>query len=537
LLHGDYYQKKRATEETGSHYPDVSDAVNALSENKLIKFSYANFRSKRRPEQFYKITLNGFKAFIYCNPSPSEFWEALDKYCKLCKGKIGWNTFDSLYLQFEKGYLGYSTNHGYFFQFEFVDRLFDKSLKDNKMRIYVPFNEQYCRIPGFVMFQRVLECLGMNRLLTLEELCRHIEEQRHIFEQEYLKNNKEYLTGERTVNKQEIERVLERYSLSADYVRPYRSTRPDLSYEYDQRIKEYVDFVQHLVVTHRNDKDGYMRYELSLFGIALLLSLKAYYFLNPEMLFYNNITFEEYCKRLALNYKDKLPLVFGKWEALTNNTFGRNMIAAEILNHLFYNRARNAKLETSILLGGVKEHYEGIEVLTKQTFSKLKDIHDCGRYFAEQLGQSENNYQLLFSRKLDEIYNLLRSMDLEKFMEGLWDGSDSDKCYLKKNPSSVYEEELMNMERAYADEISFLYYIFLYVHDPHIDVYEPVYSTYFPTVFKQIDTQKAHPPPLFLNIINTDNNVREMVVHWTNDSAKCQTEVQTLMSYFKRIQS
>ena len=132
--------------------------------------------------------------------------------------------------------------------------------------------------------------------------------------------------------------------------------------------------------------------------------------------------------------------------------------------------------------------YTGIDVLRKQTYSKLKEIHDCGRSTQEQLSRSDNNYQLLFSRKLDEIYNLLRSMDLEKFMEGLWDESDS----LKKNPSSIYDEELMNMERAYADEISFLFYIFLSVYDARVDLFEPVYSTHFPFSFKQIDTQKAH---------------------------------------------
>ena len=37
-------------------------------------------------------------------------------------------------------------------------------------------------VRGVIISQRILECLGMNRLVTLGQLCQYIEEQRPVFE-------------------------------------------------------------------------------------------------------------------------------------------------------------------------------------------------------------------------------------------------------------------------------------------------------------------------------------------------------------------
>jgi len=72
-----------------------------------------------------------------------------------------------------------------------------------------------------------------------------------------------------------------------------------------------------------------------LFGIVLLPSVRAYYeFVNPEMLFYNNLEFGEFSSKLSTNYKDKLPLIFGKWDSLMKEISDNNVIF-EILRNLF----------------------------------------------------------------------------------------------------------------------------------------------------------------------------------------------------------
>src|SRR5262249_49176456 len=152
----------------------------------------------------------------------------------------------------------------------------------------------------------------------------------------------------------------------------------------------------------------------SLFGIALLLSLMAYYHLNPEMLFYNDLVFEEYCESVALNYQDKLPLVFGKWNSIAKKSLGLYTITPEILQRLFYDHTRNAMIETSVTSGGVKEYYEGVDALSFQTL-KLGKIHESGVKVLEQLDEFKDHYSTgMLSQKLDEIYNSLRQRDLLK---------------------------------------------------------------------------------------------------------------------------
>src|SRR5262249_33783619 len=129
--------KKMAKVLTGSHYPDVSDAIEKLLKNKLILIS--ELRDNARDKRFFQLSEEGLKSFIDTSPTPEEFWKALIWYCRLPyrKKKIDWNTFDSLYCRFQNIYLGYTPHHEHFFQFRFIDILLKKWLKDND-KIYDP---------------------------------------------------------------------------------------------------------------------------------------------------------------------------------------------------------------------------------------------------------------------------------------------------------------------------------------------------------------------------------------------------------------
>jgi hypothetical protein len=571
--------KKGATDAIGSHYPDVSDAIKALSKNKLIKFSYADFRSKRRPEQYYKITLNGFKAFIYCNPSPSEFWEALHMFCKLCEGKIDWNTFDSLYLQFEKGYLGYTRGH--FFQFRFIDILFKKWLKDND-KIYDPAHDNI--VKGVVISQRILECLGMNRSVTFGQLSQYIEEQRPVFEgYEKIADFPWAFFGLSIDSSEEgIKNALEKFTLPGDYHGPYYSHRPEIRYDLDWLLNQYADFIQHLIVVRRLEK-GETRYELSLFGIVLLLSVRAYYeFVNPEMLFYNNLEFGEFSSKLSTNYKDKLPLIFGKWDSLMKETLGYNSVIFDILRNLFYDHTSKAMIESSVIVGGVKEYYESVQTLSDWSYPRLEIIYKAGEKILEELAQSNDCYcYKLLSRKMDEISNSLSQRNLNRFMESLH--ADSGPNSPIRDPHRIYANELVYIEKALEDEINFLFYISFYVRDPldRRHRVEPLYLRYFPDMFKpiywtrtvhmekdfdlvqrymengvpvykyketvhmekgvplvedelEINTEVGkYPLHSFMNIIRRHKKVQQLLVTWIDDASKCQSDVQSKMSSLK----
>jgi hypothetical protein len=155
-------------------------------------------------------------------------------FCKLSKKKIDRNSFDELYRRFQDSYLGYTPHHGHFFQFRFIDILFKKWLKDND-KIYDPARDN--RVMGVVISQRILECLGMNRLVTLGQLCQYIEEQRPVFERvvfghELTKDDFLPFLGHSIDSSEEgIKSALEEFTLPANYLGPDHSHRPDVRYE------------------------------------------------------------------------------------------------------------------------------------------------------------------------------------------------------------------------------------------------------------------------------------------------------------------
>src|SRR5215831_16072929 len=361
--------KKMAKDLTGSHYPDVSDAIERLYKDGLILIS--EFRGNKRDKRFFQLSRKGLESLIDTSPSPEEFWKALLWYCRLRKKEIDWNAFDSLYRRFQKIYLGYTPHRNHFFQFRFIDILFKKWLKDND-KIYDPTRDNVVR--RVLISQRILECLGMNRLVTLGQLCQYIEEQRPVFEGDQKIDHYPWVFFGIDSSEEGIKRALEKFTLPGDYHGPYYSHRPEFRYNFDWLLNQYVDFIQHLVVVPRLEK-GETRYELSLFGIVLLLSVWVNEFLYPDMLFYNNLKFEEFCSKLSTNYKDKLQLIFGKWDTLMQETSRDNNVIFEILRHLFDDHTK-AMIESSVIVGGIKEYYESVQTLSDWSYPRLDKILD-----------------------------------------------------------------------------------------------------------------------------------------------------------------
>jgi hypothetical protein len=539
------------------HYPDVSDAIEGLKKRQFIEPKLSSsLHSKPRQRRFFQLTRNGLQAFIDGKPSPVDFWKAMYWFCKLSEGKMDWNTFDALCHRFEEIYLGYTPHHWHFFQFRFIDILFKKWLKDND-KIYDPVRDNDVR--GVVLSQRILECLGMNRAVTLGQLCQHIEEQTSIFEHDHniTKNVPFWLSGHNIdSSQQKVKRSIEEFTLSETYESPDYSTRPDIRYELDQVLNRYVDFIQHLVVISYIDEKGETRYELSLFGIALLLSVRACEYWNPERVFYN-LDFEEFCAKLSANYPDKLPLVFGKWDSLIRETRGDNKIIVETLRNLFYGRTSNAMIESSVVLGGVREYYESAKDLSVWSYPKLEKMHQAGKDFLEELAQyNDCIYNEMFSRKVNEISNSLNQRNLDRFMGGPQTNLELNS--LTRDPCDIYANEFVNMEKALVDEITFLFYIFFSVrghYNFNSDPVEPVYSTYFPAIFRPVVmmtkdhivdgipmveqkrvviSEDTYPLKSFVNIIRKHEDIKQMLVSWIDDAKKCQNDVEKKISGLKR---
>lgn len=160
--------------------------------------------------------------------------------------------------------------------------------------------------------------------------------------------------------------------------------------------------------------------------------------------------------------------------------------------------------------------------------------------------------------------------------------TDTDANSPIRDPHRIYTNELVYIEKALADEINFLFYIFFYVRDPlDRDRVEPLYSTYFPDMSKpiywtrtehkvkdfdlvqrymengvpvykyketvhmekgvpmvedklEINTEVGKYPTLsFVNIIRKHKKVQRLLVTWIDDASKFQNDVQSKMSSLK----
>lgn len=164
----------------------------------IIILVYVNFTTviSRRGEIHYKLTGQGLNEFIDQGVSPEEFWIAMAWFCEL--SKINNDEFESYYSLFAQKYTGSSNFHGCFFQTEFFDHVFKKWQKDSKndnqefsLPQYV-FEHPACENESAIS-QKVLECLALNRSITVDEIAKIVK-----------------------ASKEKVNRVLENYTLTAE---------------------------------------------------------------------------------------------------------------------------------------------------------------------------------------------------------------------------------------------------------------------------------------------------------------------------------
>ena len=223
--------------------------------------------------------------------------------CISSKSAIKEIEFEEYYRQFENNYVGYSSIHGYFLQSNFFNNIVDQWLLDNNSK---KVESSLLSSPPLVKIgQIVLECLALNRLLTLQQL---IEK-----------------SG---LQQEQINRVLSKYSMqSNNFSSPLDKLAAKSQDDTETQRKVYSDFIMHTLIVV-NETSVSLTYELSLFGVMLVIALVRYYHIGIDTarcskldipdyipnLFYKDIDMSEYCDKMAYNYKEKIPRLFGKWD-------------------------------------------------------------------------------------------------------------------------------------------------------------------------------------------------------------------------------
>jgi len=363
--------KSKLRDDLDAHYPDISDAIESLKKEKIIEQSHVDFKSKR-PEKYYKLTNRGLEVIIDEFSDPEIFWKAIISYCELSKNPISQAEFDKYYKPFEAMYLGYYKAYDFLFQFNFVDKLFKKWIND--------YNE-FTYIVPITISQKVLECIALHRSVTLEQIIEllHSQQTKHngvalngdrkrgqstqfinLKLSDFLEGEERKRYLENVVSKENIIRVIDRYSLSPNYSLGRFSRSSE-----DIEFKEYYDeFIDHLLIRVIEDRSG-KRYELTLFGVMLILAI-VYYKCTYDDIYFNDYldrlgqiypNIESYYNTVITNYQDKLPLIFGKWQLLVNVFITVDHLAT-YFETIFDEMVRKSLISLAVNIGGVKERYE-----------------------------------------------------------------------------------------------------------------------------------------------------------------------------------
>jgi DNA-binding PadR family transcriptional regulator len=424
VLYG-HMSKAEATEHCTSNYGDVSDAMDTLVRNDLIKFSGKKPKEgSRKHHKLYKLTEKGLRYLLETKINPDVFWKAVTLLCISSKKPITRNEFEHYYIQFERDYLGHFSIPGYFF----LTHLFDDIL------------EQWFQAHDvYSLSQKVIECLAFYGPLTMEKL---IEE-----------------TG---AKQDDIIKAIDNYSTCENF-----SLKSLLSSDIDKKQADrkniYHDFITHLLIIMNKSADK-EKFELSLFGVLLAISLIRHHYESKvnanvsEPLFYQHINEKEYLDSIAQNYKDKIPLIFGKWEFLKAQ-LGQLMLY-DGFDFLIY-KSHKSNLLTSILLGGNKEFYDDIHTLTYNAAMKLLPLYSEGKCFLQQYesvqpGLNNNPQMASVYQKINNLGNFLEYTRFMTFLKEL----KEYPIISKSNIAELCElRDIRKIENIFGDEVCLLFYL------------------------------------------------------------------------------
>jgi hypothetical protein len=495
---------------------DILKAFDELERKGLIEKGKRKF-GRGRKQFYYKITEKGVGLLISYEPThPLKFWKAMYGYCHHFNdnGKISYDKVENLYQSFMKKYLKYSS-HGFSFQFDIFDNMCDKWFKD-----FILNSDDDTKISPE---QKVIEALAIYPKLKFEDLVKKTKE-----------------------DESEIRKVLSTYTLES-----YKPLVDENEYYTDQNIigkkynKKYWGFLLHNTVIVTQNNDGIKTYDLSLFGVILVLTLVRYYDMGRlnHGIYYRNISFSNYYDKIAANYQDKLPLIFGKWNLLKDIL---RLYAAYNFDIILDKEIRLRDSDKlSIIRGGNKELYDSIREIILQTLQQLGDYENAGHmvylHYAsgtpyEYEGQRDQNYDdylmnnnidvgdksdqqkvYVINRKLKEIMTLLNPVE-----------------YIFSEAANLKPEDLAQiphmLEEQFADEITALYYIHLY-YDHAFDTRINQTSKYRSSSTDNKNDQfpiLSIPKRCLLAIIQSDKNkplISEWFSKWKEDIIALQKEI------------
>jgi len=524
--------KRMAEKITMSDYSDVSNAIDSLKKRRIIKIN--SFAMKgRRDKRYFALTEKGLKAFIdesYFShkPSSEEFWKAIIWYCMLNPEQISFHEIEKYCSSFESKYLGHPAINSYIFQSQFFDKLVNNWLKENGK-----FDN------NISILQKILECLAINRNVTLQQLCQ--------------------MTAEL---KDTINEVLGKHTVKPGYISNEQQEDANV---YTHSEDKRSDLGQMLIV--RKDATNHaITYELSLFGIILTIALIRYHHTgidnvrlhifngqtNKLSLFFKNISLNDYFDKIASNYHDKLPLIFEKWSVLKKEL--GHLFLYDNFDFLLYTKAFSVNMGKSIWQGGNKEFCDNLQALADKSVKMLKVLYIEGidvlkSFIKNKLEDKKNEFNLLpIYLKLNEIETILRYSNNESFSNGLEEKISvlQNKIKPLHKDRNLYPDSITFMERIFSNELTFFFYLNLnniafttsksYSQNNKTNLIDEEPDVNNLLIIGIDIFSQGSPKQRLIRVLQNDDNIKQHFYTWMNVLMNYQQETsEKMLENFKMI--
>jgi hypothetical protein len=355
-----------------------------------------------------------------------------------------------------------------------------------------------------------------------------------------------------------VKEVLDKHSVKGGYQYYYISNEEQEEGEQREKRSEskHPDLSHMLIV--RKDIGQDITYELSLFGIMLVIALIRFHYIGIDKvrlrifnrytdkfrLFFEDVPLEEYFDKIALNYHDKLPLIFGKWSFLKKEL--GTLFLYDNFDFLLYNKAFSVNMGTSIWLGGNKEFCDSLKALADRSAIMLKVLYIQGRDVLESLhknalrDEKDESKLLPAYLKLNEIEAILKYFDNGSYPNGAEEKliilQNKIKPHLKDR--NLYQDAITFIERVFSNELTFFFYLNLnnFGFIPSRDYIQTIESS-LPLreiAPRDLDIAKdvfSHglPKQRLIRIIQNDNDIRKQFCTWMRILVNYQQETSQRM--------
>lgn len=264
------------SEKKRPRYSEISKAYDVLSDKAFVERRHSSSSVKEKP---YGLTLAGLEALLYEKKTVEECWRCTIGYCMNMRKPLAIGTLSVIYDTLMKRFVPYQSirDHSYILKsFELMSKKFIEEVsKEDKSVVEVL---QTLAGTGEMNLEKIASRTGKSKStirITMQKLTMECSKYSHIYE--YWMNEGD----------PEIQRL------------------------------QFADFLQHCLV-FSSKKEGQSYYELSLFGILLLLKISRNKSTISSFMTNRDSDWEESFERIASVFcKEKLPLIFGKWPVLT----------------------------------------------------------------------------------------------------------------------------------------------------------------------------------------------------------------------------